>query len=322
MRRVETVSQALYQRREIRGFLHLYNGQEAVASGLEASITKDDHVITAYRCHAHLLSDRCGTHPKEVLAELTGRSGGCAQGKGGSMHMYNAKTNFYGGNGIVGAQVPLGTGLAFAQKYNKTGRVCMTYYGDGAANQGQIFESYNIAKVWNLPVIFICENNKYAMGTPVERASATQDFYTRGHYIPGIAVDGMDVLAMKAVGKFAVEFVKKNGPIIIEAETYRYKGHSMSDPGISYRKKEEVTEMEETKDPIKRVAKLLLENGLAKEEELVAIENEINEVVKQAVEYATTSPPPAVEEQFTDILTYPLFTRGRELTTESYVPKH
>jgi len=301
MRRIEIAADVAYKQKQIRGFLHLYNGQEAVAAGLENALTPADHVITAYRCHAHMVSRRCNTSPDSILAELFGKQSGCSEGKGGSMHMYNEKTHFHGGNGIVGAQVPLGTGIAFSQKLLGTGNVVMSYYGDGAANQGQIFEAYNMAALWKLPCIYICENNAYAMGTSVERSSATKDFHSRSHFLPGIQFDGMNVLQTREVGRFAVEHAKTKGPIILEAKTYRYKGHSMSDPGITYRTRNEVDGVRETRDPIDRVTRYLLEFEFATEAELKTINEEVKALVDEAVRKAQTAEVPKPEELFTDV---------------------
>eukprot|EP00029_Vermamoeba_vermiformis_P012713 TRINITY_DN763_c0_g1_i1.p1 TRINITY_DN763_c0_g1~~TRINITY_DN763_c0_g1_i1.p1 ORF type:complete len:398 (-),score=168.21 TRINITY_DN763_c0_g1_i1:44-1237(-) len=322
IRKMEVAANTLYTGKDrlIRGFLHLYNGQEAVASGLESALTPQDHVITAYRDHGFLVTRRCGGTAKEVLAELAGRFTGCSKGKGGSMHMYKRETNFYGGNGIVGAQVPLGTGIAFAQKYNKTGQVTVSYFGDGAANQGQVYESFNMAQLWKLPVIYVVENNLYAMGTSIERASATKEFYTRGDYVPGLQFDGMDVLVSREVGKYAKEYALTKGPIFLEAKTYRFQGHSMSDPGTTYRTREEVQQMRDMHDPILKVQQYLLDNKLATDEELKKISDELKAEVDEAVKFARESPEPAAEELYHDVYTEPTFIRGTELAN-SYYPK-
>lgn len=302
IRRMETVAGNLYKAKAIRGFCHLYSGQEACAVGMEAAISKDDAVITAYRAHGWAFLR--GVSVLGVLAELTGRTSGCARGKGGSMHMYGH--NFYGGNGIVGAQVPLGAGISFALKYqNKSNNVCLTLYGDGAANQGQLFEAFNIAKLWDLPCIFVCENNGYGMGTSVERASASTDYYTRGDYIPGIRVDGMDVLAIREVTKYCKEYALKNGPILLEAATYRYHGHSMSDPGTSYRTRDEIQEVRERRDPIINLKNRLLESNLSTTEELKKIDAEIRKVVDEASEKAKTDPELPIEELYNGIFIDP-----------------
>jgi pyruvate dehydrogenase E1 component alpha subunit len=312
IRRVEVACDQLYKQRLIRGFLHLYNGQEAVVVGMEAAITRDDHVITAYRDHGFQLVR--GDTPERVFAELLGKDAGCSRGKGGSMHMYLASSNFWGGNGIVGAQVPVGAGLALALQYKKKENVSLSFYGDGAANQGQIFETYNMAKLWNLPALFICENNHYGMGTSTKRASAAGDtFYTRGDYVPGLWVDGMDVYASKAAFGWAKQFALKNGPLVMEMETYRYVGHSMSDPGISYRSKEEVASVREKRDPILKHRARMLEHGAATEDELAAIDKEIKNQVDAAVKFATEAPMPDRKELFTDVFSTPSFVRGRSL---------
>ncbi|XP_063218293.1 probable pyruvate dehydrogenase E1 component subunit alpha, mitochondrial [Bacillus rossius redtenbacheri] len=298
VRRMEASAANLYKEKIVRGFCHLYSGQEAVAVGIKAALRAHDSVITAYRAHGwtHLM----GMDVQGVLSELTGRQSGCARGKGGSMHMY-AK-NFYGGNGIVGAQVPLGVGIAFAAKYKGTDGVCVALYGDGAANQGQIFEVYNMAKLWDVPCIFVCENNGYGMGTSVDRASASTAYYTRGDYVPGIWVDGMDVLAMREAARHAVQHCAEGrGPIVLEAVTYRYSGHSMSDPGTSYRTREEVQEVRQTRDPITSFKDKLLGAELATADELKALEAEIRQVVDEATKKAKADKEIGAEELFCDV---------------------
>jgi pyruvate dehydrogenase E1 component alpha subunit len=319
IRRTETEADKLYKQKEIRGFLHLYSGQEAVLVGLEAAVTLEDHLITAYRDHGHLLT-RGGT-PKQLLAELTGRSIGCSKGKGGSMHMYRKEGNFYGGNGIVGAQVPLGAGIAFSQKYLKTGRVSISMYGDGAANQGQLFEAYNMAALWKLPAIFLCENNKYGMGTSIERSSASTEYYKRGDYIPGLKIDGMDVLAVKQGMLYAADWARNKGPILVETETYRYGGHSMSDPGTSYRTREEINNMRSTRDPIEKLRLKILENNIATKEELKAIETEIRSEVEEAVKNALEAQFLPIEATYQNILVEDVPVRAVELS-KSYVPNN
>lgn len=282
-RRMETVCGNMYKAKKIRGFCHLYIGQEAVAVGMCAALRKMDSVITAYRCHAwtHLM----GVSIHGLMAELVGVRTGCSRGKGGSMHTYT--DNFYGGNGIVGAQVPLGVGIALAHQYRGDGGICLALYGDGACNQGQIFEVYNIAKLLCLPCIFVCENNHYGMGTHVSRHSAFTDLYMRGQYIPGLWVDGNQVLAVRSATHFAVDYAVNRGPIVLEMSTYRYEGHSMSDPGISYRSREEVQKSRKERDPITSFRAQILELCLAKEEELkeidTSIRKEVDEVAKQVL---------------------------------------
>ncbi|XP_033192956.1 putative pyruvate dehydrogenase E1 component subunit alpha, mitochondrial isoform X1 [Bombus vancouverensis nearcticus] len=298
IRRMETAAGNLYKEKIVRGFCHLYSGQEACAVGIKSALRPQDCVITAYRAHGwtYLM----GIDPFGVLAELTGRKGGNAKGKGGSMHMYSK--NFYGGNGIVGAQVPLGVGIAFANKYMNNGGVCITLYGDGAANQGQVFEVYNMAKLWDVPCIFVCENNGYGMGTSVDRASASTDYYTRGDYIPGIWVDGMDVLAVKEATKFAIDYCTSGkGPLVLETVTYRYSGHSMSDPGTSYRTREEIQEVRQTRDPITGFKERVLNANLATPEEIKAIENDIKKVVDNAVKAAKADSEVPLNELTADI---------------------
>ena len=301
IRRFEEKAGQLYGMGLIGGFCHLYIGQEAVVVGLEAAAREGDKRITSYRDHGHMLA--CGMDPKGVMAELTGRRGGYSKGKGGSMHMFSREKNFYGGNGIVGAQVPIGTGLAFADKYRETDNVTFTYFGDGAANQGQVYESFNMAELWQLPVIYVIENNQYAMGTSLKRASATRELYTRGEAfnIPGEPVDGMDVVAVRDAGRRAAEFVRAGkGPYILEMKTYRYRGHSMSDPA-KYRTREEVQKVRETRDPIDHVRDLLLKGKQTTEADLKEIDKEIKAIVNEAAEFAKESPEPDPSELWTDI---------------------
>ncbi len=302
IRRFEEKAGQLYGMGQIGGFCHLYIGQEAVVVGMQMAIREGDQVITAYRDHGHMLV--CGMDPKGVMAELTGRRGGYSKGKGGSMHMFSVEKAFYGGHGIVGAQVPLGTGLAFANKYKGNGHVCLTYFGDGAANQGQVYEAFNMASVWHLPVIYVIENNKYGMGTRVDRVSAVTDLSQRGasFNIPGEQVDGMDVRAVKAAGERAVAHAREGkGPCILEMLTYRYRGHSMSDPA-KYRTKEEVEKMRHERDPIEQVRAHLLETGQANENELKAIDKEIRGIVNEAADFATHDPEPDPAELYADVL--------------------
>ncbi|MBK1636906.1 pyruvate dehydrogenase (acetyl-transferring) E1 component subunit alpha [Rhodovulum adriaticum] len=301
IRRFEEKAGQLYGMGLIGGFCHLYIGQEAVVVGLEAATEEGDKRITSYRDHGHMLA--CGMDPKGVMAELTGREGGYSKGKGGSMHMFSKEKHFYGGHGIVGAQVPIGAGLAFADKYQENGRVTFVYFGDGAANQGQVAETYNMAELWDLPVIFVIENNQYAMGTAVKRATKSPDFWERGAAfgIKGEAVDGMDVLAVKAAGEKAVAHCRAGkGPYILEIMTYRYRGHSMSDPA-KYRSREEVQKIREERDAIEHVRDLLLTGKHATEDELKEIDKQIKGVVNEAAEFAKESPEPALDELWTDI---------------------
>ncbi|XP_013191399.1 probable pyruvate dehydrogenase E1 component subunit alpha, mitochondrial [Amyelois transitella] len=298
LRRIETAAGNLYKEKIIRGFCHLYSGQEAVAVGMRAAMRDVDSVITAYRCHGwtHLM----GVSVLGVLAELTGRRSGCSRGKGGSMHLY-AK-NFYGGNGIVGAQVPLGAGIALAHKYKGDGGVNFALYGDGAANQGQVYEAYNMAKLWSLPCVFVCENNGYGMGTSADRAAASTEYYTRGDYIPGIWVDGMDVIATREATRFAIDYCTSGkGPLLMEMETYRYSGHSMSDPGTSYRTRDEVQEVRQTRDPITSFKEKIISNELATPDQLKEIDTRVRQEVDEATKQAKSDPEIGTEELSGDI---------------------
>ena len=303
IRRFEEKAGQLYGMGLIGGFCHLYIGQEAVVVGLEAAAEEGDKRITSYRDHGHMLA--CGMDPNGMMAELTGREGGYSKGKGGSMHMFSKEKHFYGGHGIVAAQVPLGAGLAFADKYKGNDRVTFTYFGDGAANQGQVYESYNMAELWNLPVIFVIENNQYAMGTSTKRSTHSPTYWERGaaYGIKGEEVDGMDVLAVKEAGQRAVEICRAGkGPYILEIKTYRYRGHSMSDPA-KYRTREEVQKMRDERDPIEAVRSMLLTGKHATEDDLKAIDKEIKDIVNESAEFAKTSPEPALDELWTDIYT-------------------
>jgi pyruvate dehydrogenase E1 component alpha subunit len=301
IRRFEERAGQLYGMGLIGGFCHLYIGQEAVVVGMQAALNSGDQVITAYRDHGHMLA--AGMDPNGVMAELTGRRDGYSKGKGGSMHMFSIEKAFYGGHGIVGAQVSLGTGIAFANKYRNDGKVCITYFGDGAANQGQVYESFNMASLWKLPIVFIVENNQYAMGTSIQRSSSETHLYKRGvsFNIPGEEVDGMDVQAVREAGLRAAEHARSGkGPTLLEMKTYRYRGHSMSDPA-KYRSKEEVDEMKARHDPIEHVKKLLIDAGQASEDALKDIDREIRARVSASAEFAQASPEPDASELMTDI---------------------
>ena len=301
IRRFEEKAGQLYGMGLIGGFCHLYIGQEAVVVGLEAATKEGDKRITSYRDHGHMLA--CGMDPKGVMAELTGREGGYSGGKGGSMHMFSAEKHFYGGHGIVAAQVPLGAGLAFSDKYKGNDNVTFAYFGDGAANQGQIYETFNMAALWDLPVIFVIENNQYAMGTSQARSTSTPDLYTRGEAfgIKGEIVDGMNVLAVKEASEKAVAHCRAGkGPYVLEIKTYRYRGHSMSDPA-KYRTREEVQKMREERDPIEQVRSMLLTGKHATEDDLKAIDKDIKATVNESAEFAKESPEPHLDELWTDI---------------------
>jgi pyruvate dehydrogenase E1 component alpha subunit len=301
IRRFEERAGQLYGMGLIAGFCHLYIGQEAVVVGMQAAQKPGDQVITGYRDHGHMLA--CGMSPREIMAELTGRAGGSSRGKGGSMHMFSREANFFGGHGIVGAQVSIGTGLAFANRYRGEDAVAVAYFGDGAANQGQVYESFNMASLWKLPIVYVIENNQYAMGTSVERASAETELHKRGlsFEMAGEAVNGMDVLAVREAGARALAHAREGkGPMLLEMKTYRYRGHSMSDPA-KYRPKEEPKQVRDTSDPIEHVRALGLAQGLFSEDDLKAIDREVKEIVADAADFAQTSPEPDPSELMTDI---------------------
>ncbi|KAK1118552.1 hypothetical protein K0M31_014859 [Melipona bicolor] len=332
IRRMENKAAELYRLRLINGFLHLYAGQEAIAVGTKMSISEKDSVISAYRCHGFAVV--FGVPARNVFAELMGRKTGVARGKGGSMHMY--ANQFYGGEGIVGGQricrkvtrlgmkvvryeqVPIGAGLGLAQKYKGTGGVAWTFYGDGAASQGQVHEAYNMSKLWNLPVVYICENNKYAMGTSVDRHSANTNLYTRADLIPGVRVDGMRVMDVREAMKFARDYALRNGPILLEMITYRYYGHSMSDPGISYRTREEVKTIQTERDPIELLSKLLVQNGVKTEAEILELRQNTYKVVDEEMEQAKADSYPEMSEIATDVYVKPLEKIRGKAPWESY----
>ena len=301
IRRFEEKAGQLYGMGLIGGFCHLYIGQEAVVVGLEAAARKGDQRITSYRDHGHMLA--CGMEPNGVMAELTGRIDGYSKGKGGSMHMFSREKDFYGGHGIVAAQVPIGAGLAFSNMYKQNNNISFTYFGDGAANQGQVYETFNMASLWKLPIIFIIENNQYAMGTSISRSSSTPDLYTRGAAfgIPGELVNGMDVLAVKEAGLKAAKHCRAGkGPYILEMKTYRYRGHSMSDPA-RYRTRQEVNKVKDEQDPIDLIKQMLLKKKYSTEEKLKELDQEIKQLITQAADFAQQSPEPDENELWTDI---------------------
>jgi pyruvate dehydrogenase E1 component alpha subunit len=302
IRRFEEKAGQLYGMGLIGGFCHLYIGQEAVVVGLQAAMQSQDTVITSYRDHGHMLV--CDMDPRGVMAELTGRSGGYSKGKGGSMHMFSREKNFYGGHGIVGAQISIGTGMGFAHQYKNDQGVCMAYMGDGAANQGQVYESFNMAALWKLPVIYVIEDNQYGMGTSTHRASANNEFSKRGepYGIPGRVVDGMDILDVYEAGLWACEHARSGkGPVLLHVKTYRYRGHSMSDPA-KYRSKEEVDDIRNNQDPIERVRKLIEDHKMLSDPGFKEIDQDIKQIMVETVEFAQTSPEPEAFELYTDIL--------------------
>ena len=302
IRRFEEKAGQLYGMGQIAGFCHLYIGQEAVVVGTRASMVDGDQMITGYRDHGHMLA--CGMESRGVMAELTGRAGGYSRGKGGSMHMFSTEKHFYGGHGIVGAQVPIGAGLALSNKYKGNGNVSLAFFGDGASNQGQVYEAFNMAKLWSLPVVFVIENNQYAMGTSVSRSSAETELHKRGSSfeIKGIQVDGMNVLEVRDAAKKAIKHARDGkGPMILEMKTYRYRGHSMSDPA-KYRTRDEVTKTRSERDPIDMVKNRLIEEGWATDDTLKSIDKEIKLIVADAAEFAQTSPEPDASELYTDVL--------------------
>lgn len=317
---MEIQCDVLYKSKQIRGFCHLYDGQEAIPEGMEAALTPEDPLIGAYRIHCQAY--KRGYSVREIIAEMLGKGNGATKGKGGSMHYYKKSTNFYGGNGIVGAQIPVGTGLAFALKYKNKSNVASIMFGDGAANQGQLYEAANMAKLWNLPALFICENNKYGMGTSVARSSMNTEFYKRGDVIPGIKFEGNNVFEIREAFKWAKEYAINNGPLFIEINCYRYHGHSMSDPGISYRKREEVQDYRQTKDPILILQNLAVKHELATLEELEATEDDAIEEVKDAVKKAQADPEVNLSELTSHIYVDndKHFIRGK-LYEESIIPR-
>ncbi|CAO4841202.1 MAG: Acetoin:2,6-dichlorophenolindophenol oxidoreductase subunit alpha [Holosporales bacterium] len=301
IRRFEERAGQLYGQGLIGGFCHLYIGQEAVVTGIQAAQKPQDTVITSYRDHGHMLV--CGMDPRGVMAELTGRSGGYSKGKGGSMHMFSKEKNFYGGHGIVGAQISLGAGLAFAHKYKKDQGVCVAYMGDGAANQGQVYESFNMAALWNLPIVFVIEDNQYAMGTSTCRGTSNTDFSKRGepYNIPSRIVDGMNVLSVYEDALWALDHARTKGPTLLHVKTYRYRGHSMSDPA-KYRSKEEVDQIRDERDPIETLKKYLQEQNILTDDDFKAIDDKIKTTMLETVEFSKTSPEPNITELYTDVL--------------------
>jgi pyruvate dehydrogenase E1 component alpha subunit len=300
IRRIEILSDNYYKKKMIRGFCHLYDGQEAVCVGIEAGSTKNDHMITTYRDHGWQFTR--GDTVRSIMAEQFGKDTGCSRGKGGSMHLYYPEGRFYGGNGIVGAQCPVGAGIAFACKYNNKQEVVFTMYGDGAANQGQLYEVFNMCALWKLPCIFVCENNEYGMGTSTERHAFNNEFYQRGDYVPGIQVDGMNVFTVREATKYARQHcLDGKGPIVMEVKTYRYHGHSMSDPGITYRTREEVSDMRSNRDPIDKLKNMMLKENMASEEEIKAMEKRVRKDVTKQAEQAEKDGELSLEQLYQDI---------------------
>lgn len=313
MRRMEIASDDLYKNKEIRGFCHLYIGQESIALGMDEGLTFEDPLITAYRehCQAYMR----GFSPYQIISEMMSKETGATKGKGGSMHYYLKKTNFYGGNGIVGAQIPVGTGLAFALKYQKKKNAAFAMFGDGSVNQGQFLEALNMAGLWKLPIVYVIENNKYGMGTPLERSNHHTEIFSKFRSVPGLKIDGMDVFTVREFTKFTKEFSINNGPLLLEIDTYRYQGHSMSDPGISYRTKEEVNQIRNTRDNIDRLKKIILSHKLVSEDELIDIEVKIKNEIAEVVKKCKSDSLPKEEELFTEIYSgnEKIFIRGVEL---------
>ena len=318
MRRTELEADRLYKGKMIRGFCHLYDGQESIAEGMEAGLTYDDCIITAYRDHCQAIAR--GDTPYRVIAEMVQKKTGSSGGKGGSMHYYNSKNNFYGGNGIVGAQVPVGTGLAFALKYKKQKNIAIAMYGDGAANQGQLYEAANMAALWKLPKVFLCENNLYGMGTPNNRSAANTDYYARGDSIPGFKCDAQNVLMVRETMKWTKDFCINNGPLFIEYRTYRYHGHSMSDPGTTYRTRDEIKHVRDYRDPIGLVKMMLIENSWATERELKDIEKEIRQRIAADVEKLLLDEEPNWDDMNANVGTSQHYIRGvtHDLTKHEY----